>query len=318
MSAKKSHPHRGSVQFWPRVRSKKHCPSIRTHPTSKDPKPLGFIAYKAGMTHIMYTNTAKKGNPEASMPVTVLECPPLKPFSIRFYKNTTHGFKILAEIFNKKVEKELERKTKTSKKETKEPENYDYIRLSVYTQPKLTGIGKKRPDVLEIALGGSKEEQLKLAKELLEKQITINDVAKEGEFLDIHSVTKGKGFQGTVKRFGVKIMQHKAEKKKRGIGTLGPWHPNKVPYTVPQPGKMGYHRRTHYNFKVIKIGDKPEEINPKSGFLRYGLIKNPYILIKGSIAGAAKRPIVLTPSIRCNKQPQPTQITYISLESKQG
>ena len=182
-------------------------------------------------------------------------------------------------------------------------------------------MGKKKPELLELGVGGTnKDEKLKLAKSFMGKELRISDILKEGQLIDVHSVTKGKGFQGTVKRFGVKMRQHKAEKVKRGVGTLGSWTPKRVQYTVAQPGKMGYHQRTEFNKLTLKIGTKPEEINPKGGFLHYGIILNDYVLIKGSVPGPAKRLIALTDAIRAPvkyKSFQPV-ITYVSIESKQG
>ncbi len=221
-------------------------------------------------------------------------------------------------MFTKKTEKNLLRKFKVSKKDNKAPEAFDRIRVTVYTQPGLTGIGKKKPDLVEIGVGGKDlKGQSEYALSLLDKEIKVSDVLKDLQFVDVHSVTKGKGFSGTVKKFGVKRLQHKSEKKVRGIGTLGAWHPNRVSYTVAQPGKWGYHLRTEYNKVCIKIGDKVEEINPKGGFVRYGEVKNDYVLVKGSIAGAAKRPITITEPIRVKKKLHPMPISYVSVESKQ-
>lgn len=319
--AKRHHPRRGTLQFWPRVRSTRQYPKIRSWPSIKDTKLLGFIGYKAGMTHIIFTDT-KGTSPtkglQVSTPVTVLECPPIKPLSIRFYKKTLTGLKLLSEIFAPKLDKELKRKLQKTKS-GEEPKEFDVIRLVVYTQPRLTGIGKKKPEILEIGIGGQDlKQKLAYAKSILDKEIILTDVFKEGQVLDAHSISKGKGFQGAVKRFGVTVRQHKAEKTKRGTGNLGSWTPKKVLYSVPQPGKMGYHKRTEYNKQVMKIGKKPEEINPKSGFVRYGVVKNQYMLIKGSIVGPNKRTIVLTEPARAKKVEPIQEISYISLESKQG
>src|SRR3989344_954150 len=98
-----------------------------------------------------------------------------------------------------------------------------YLTVVVYTQPKLTGIGKKRPEIFEIALGGSIKDKFEYAKQNIGKEIKITDIFKEGELVDIHGVSKGKGTQGPVKRFGISIRSHKAEKTKRGPGSLGGW-----------------------------------------------------------------------------------------------
>jgi large subunit ribosomal protein L3 len=51
----------------------------------------------------------------------------------------------------------------------------------------------------------------------------------------------------------------------------------------------------------MKLSTKPEEAKNKSGYKRYGIIKNPFILVKGSIPGATKRLIILTNPIRPNR-----------------
>jgi large subunit ribosomal protein L3 len=318
----KHHPHRGSLQFWPRARSSKHAARVRSWAQVKENKVLGFVGYKAGMTHLL----VKEANPnshkkdlEVFTPVTVIECPPLKVHSVRYYSQNEEGqLKVVSEVFSKKVTKDLLRKTRPTKIEGKAPESFDRVRLVVYTQPRLTGIGKKKPDLMEVAVGGKNlAEESTYAQSLLEKEIKVSDVFKNAEFVDVHSVTKGKGFSGTIKKFGVKRLHHKSEKKIRGIGTLGAWHPNKVRYTVAQAGKFGYHLRTEYNKISVKISDKPEEINPKGGFSRYGLVKNEYILVKGSISGAVKRPITITLPTRVKKKVYAQEIVYTSLESKQ-
>lgn len=316
-------PRKGSLQFWPRKRAKRIYPRINSIKHSQL-KPLGFIGYKAGMTHIMMVDPNKNSmtkNQPIFCPVTVIECPPLKIVSIKYYKDSHEGLKLISEIQAEKLDKELERKIAIPKKrKVNEPKTEDIyeVRIVVQTQPKLTGIGKKKPELLEVPIGGKDvKEKIDYAKSLLGKEIKINEIFKEGQEVDVHAVTKGKGFQGTVKRFGVSIRQHKAEKVKRGTGTLGAWTPKRVPYSVGQPGKMGYHTRTDFNKLSLKIGNNPTEINPKGGFNHYGLIKNDYLLLKGSVPGSAKRPIEITEPQRPSlKAVQPPQITYISLESK--
>ncbi len=317
---KAHHPRRGSMQFWPRKRAQKHVPRIRSWPKLDETRLLGFIGYKAGMTHIMAKDNTPNSltkNQTISLPTTVIECPPIKPLSIRFYKKDHNlNLKLIQEIFTKNPTKELKRKTNVSKKTAAKPEDYDDIRLLVYTQPKLIGI-KKKPDVIELGISGEKNKKLELANKLLEKnEIKLEETFQENQLLDVSAVTKGKGFQGTVKRFGVKIRQHKSEKTKRGAGTLGAWTPKRVSYRVPQAGRMGYHQRMEYNKQVLKIGTDPKEVNPKSGFLHYGLIKNPYLILKGSVQGPKKRAIALTYPRRKGRAHN-LEITKISLSSKQ-
>ena len=313
-------PRRGTLQFWPRCRARRPYARIKAWPKTKEVKLLGFAGYKAGMTHVMIednnSNSLSKGE-IVSYPVTVIECPPLKAYSIRFYEKTTHGLKLVSEIFAKNIDKNLSRKTKSSKKDNKEPESFDEIRFVVYTQPSIIGL-KKKPEIFELGIGGEdNKEKLTYAQGLLGKDIKISDIFKEGQYLDTHSITKAKGFQGTVKKFGVKIRQHKAEKTKRGIGNLGAWTPKKTSWTVAQAGKIGFHQRTEYNKISLKIGSDPKEINPDGGFMGYGLVNNEFIILKGSVAGSRKRLITLVEPSRAPEKAIQYSISLISTRSKQ-
>ncbi|MBI2654682.1 50S ribosomal protein L3 [Candidatus Woesearchaeota archaeon] len=318
-------PRAGSMQFWPRVRARYSYARIRNWSSSSEAKPLGFAGYKVGMTHLLISDNRQhsltKGT-EIFCPVTILECPPLKTFSIRFYKKTQNISKIVDEIFADSLDKELERKITIPKKKRKEfpqSENFDYVRLLCCTQPKLTTIGKKKADIFEIAIGGGKEQQLAYAKEKLGKEINVNESFKEGQMLDVHSLTREKGLQGPVRRFGIQLRQHKSEKSRRNPGSLGAWNAQgHIMWRTAHAGKTGHHLRTEYNKWLIKIGNKPEEIIPKGGFLHYGNVKNQYIILKGTIVGTQKRLIRLTEPTRQKKTIEAPQITYTSLESKQG
>ncbi len=313
------------MQFWHHKRASKLYARIRNWPSIEQKKLLGFVGYKVGMTHILEekidTASPTKKTYQYATPVTIIECPPILPLAIRFYKNTTYGKVAIADVASSKLEKELSRKVKPSKKKTEEPTEFDDVKLMVYTQPKKTGLPNKKPEIVELAIGGKNaKEKLEYAKALLDKEIKIEDVFKAGQVVDTRSVSKGKGFQGPVKIYGVKIRQAKAEKTKRGPASLGGWKgQGKITYRVAHARKMGFHQRTDYNKLLMKIGTKPEEINAKGGFPRFGLVKNAYILIKGSTTGPAKRPIVLTEAMRPDKKykAQEPKIKYISLESKQ-
>lgn len=311
------------MQFWPRVRSRQSYPRIRNWPSAKEAKPLGFAGYKAGMTHALINdanpNSLTKGT-EIFYPLTVIECPPIKTASIRFYKKTQNGLRLVSEIIADSLDKETERKITLPKKKGKEAADFDFVRLSCHTQPKLTGIGKKKPEIFEIAIGGNKEQQLAYAKEKLGKDISIGEVFREGQRLDAHSLTREKGFQGPMRRFGIQLRHHKSEKSRRNPGSLGPWKAQgHVMWRVAHAGKTGKHLRTEYNKIIVKIGEKSDEINPKGGFLHYGLVKNHYLLVKGSISGPQKRLIRFTESIRAKKMiSEAPQIAYVSIESKQG
>ncbi len=317
MGKVENNPRRGSKQFWPRKRAKKAVARVRNFAKLNDIKPLAFLGYKAGMTHIQVRDnnpTSLTKSQIITIPATIIDCPPIKPLSLRFYKKTTTQTKLLSEVFAEKVDKKIKHG-----KSGKIPEAYDDIRLTIYTEPKKTSTSKKTPDIFEMSLGGkTSEEKLTKAQELLKKDsFPVSEIFDEGQFLDVHSLTKGKGYQGPVKRFGVKIRQHKSEKTKRGPGNLGPWTPKRVAAgQIAHAGKMGYHQRTEYNKLLIKIA-KAEEVNQKGGIKHYGEVKNDSLLIKGSVAGSTKRPIVLTFPERAKKKPRTYEVVKISTENKQ-
>ena len=320
--AKTGKPRSGSLQFWPRKRAKKELPRIRKLPVSKENKLLSFIGYKAGMTHVMANDTRKTSMTKGetiSFPVTIVECPPLKIASSRFYKQLETKLKLVSEVFNPNLDKDLKKKINLPKEfKAKEPKSEEYteVRVLVYTQPRKTPFGKKRPDLLELSIGGTKEEQLKFIKDNLNKEISLEDVFEEGILLDSHGVTIGKGFQGPVKRFGIALRSHKSEKARRNPGSLGPWKAHAhIMWRVAHAGQTGYHTRTEYNKQLIKISNDPKEIEIKGGIRHYGNVKSTFMLIHGSIQGPKKRAIVFTPAIRPPKKhsKEGLQITHINL-----
>jgi large subunit ribosomal protein L3 len=82
----------------------------------------------------------------------------------------------------------------------------------------------------------------------------------------------------------------------------------------------GYHQRTEFNKQIIKIADDVTKVNASGGFPRYGVLKNNYVLIKGSVAGARKRLIRFNVGTRkpSNFVEEAPSVVYISTESKQG
>jgi large subunit ribosomal protein L3 len=190
------------------------------------------------------------------------------------------------------------------------PKDVSRVNLICYTNPNF----KKKPEVFEIALGGSAEEQMKYAQEILGKEIKISDVFKEGDVIDVISVTKGKGFAGPMKRFGVKGQGRKAQQMERHTSPLGQNEPGKVRWTVPQAGQMGFNKRTELNKRILKIANG---FDIKGDFLKYGKVSGDCLLLDGSIPGARKRLIRLRFAMRPRKV-YSIDIKYISTMSKQG
>jgi large subunit ribosomal protein L3 len=301
---------------------------VRSAPQVSEATLLGFAGYKAGMTHVIAKDEGKhsmtKGE-KIAIPVTVIEVPPLKISSVRLYKPHGYGLAVAEEYFFK-ANKELDRKVPRAKKistladlEKASLDGVKKITIQVYTQPHLAGIGKKKPEIFELPIGGSVEEQFQFVKDHVEKDLNVKDILSEGSRVDARAITKGKGNQGPVKRFGIGLRAKKSEKTKRGPGSLGGWKAQgHVLYRIAYSGQMGYHARTQYSNMILAILDDPEKVNPKGGFLKYGLVKSSYVLIKGSVPGPKKRLIILTRPIRKEKQQLKLTVESISTESKQG
>ncbi|MDD2410371.1 MAG: 50S ribosomal protein L3 [Candidatus Methanomethylophilaceae archaeon] len=325
-------PKRGSRAYGPRKRAQAQRPRLDSWPeVGGSPKIQGFAGYKAGMTHAFIVDKRVKSTTsgmEVQTPVTVIEVPPMKIAAVRFYENSTLGLKTAGEVWANDLDPLLERKMRVPKEHTAESfARYDGldtedIRVLAYTQPKLvSGVPKKVPELMELRIGGGTiAERLAYAKGILGKEMTVTDFAPEGAFVDVIAITKGKGFQGATKRWGVKLLSHRNSKHRRMIGNLGPKRPGYVRGTVPMSGQMGYHQRTEFNKKIVKVGEEGAEINPKGGFLNYGEVRNTYILVRGSVPGPTKRIIRLRDATRLPKKADTgvPEITYVSTESKQG
>jgi len=324
--AKGHKPRAGSRAYWPKKRARRIYPRLKAK--SKEPKPLGFAAYKAGMSQAVLVDT-KKGSvtqgEEVVRPVTILDCPAVRVCGIKAYKSTPNGLADMGIVWSEKISKELKRKTRLPKSPPKknvtdlekELENVAEIRLLVHTKPRESGIRKKTPELFELPLGGDVRQQLEYAKSKLGGEIKVADVFAEGDSIDVIAVTKGKGYQGPVKRFGIRIRPRKHEKKRRHVGNLGPVTPGRVlPGKIAMAGQLGFQTRTEWNKKILKIGNGG--IAPKGGFLNYGLVRGDYLVLEGSVPGPKKRLIMLRPGLRAPKTKEPVQFKEILLHSQQG
>jgi len=294
-------PRRGSLQYWPRKRARKFLPSVNWKAIkSSDNKLEGFICYKAGMASAYVKDdtpdSMTKGK-KIIVPVTLIECPSLKIFSVRFYKNGKVAKEVLAESLDKEL-KRIVKLPKTAKKTEDFNEKCDDVRVVCYSVVKKTGI-KKTPDLVEIAIGGNYEDKIKFIKENINREISVSSIFEKGKLVDVRGLTKGKGLQGPVKRFGITLKSHKSEKGRRRPGSLGPWHPARVTYMAPQAGQLGMFTRVSYNNKIIDLG-KAE--NKFRGIKNFGDIKTDYLILTGSIQGTAKRQLLVTQPLRVTKK----------------
>ena len=89
------------------------------------------------------------------------------------------------------------------------------------------------------------------------KSILVGEVFAEGEFLDAIATSKGKGFQGVVKRHnfgGVGQATHGQHNRLRAPGSIGACsYPARVFKGMKMAGRMGFENVTIRNLKVIKI-----------------------------------------------------------------
>ena len=339
---KLSSPRRGSAGLRPRKRSSEILPTPRSWPVIKLEKPtlLGFVGYKVGMSHVIMVDdreTSPNYGKDIYVPVTVLETPPIVPLALRVYvpdewgepqtytelwTDVPQGLRIdkaIGKFF--KVSTNTSKKDEILKKVESVKDRISFLRLLIATQPhKIPSLGKKKPDLVEVQIGGgSIQDQLNFALNILGKEVSVDSVFKEGQLVDVIGVTKGKGFAGVIKRYGVVELPrwHKHRKGSRKVGARGP--SISTPSYVPQPGKMGFHRRTEYNKRILKIGTDANMINPVGGFPHYGLVRNQFLIIEGSVMGAVKRPLFLRYPIRPTWEPKGApEIKYIDLSSKQG
>ncbi|MDD3247647.1 MAG: 50S ribosomal protein L3 [Methanosarcina sp.] len=331
-------PKRGSLAFSPRKRAKSHIPRFRAWPEATgEPKLQSFAGYKVGMTHVIMVDDIKNSitqGMEISVPVTIIETPAIRVAAIRAYTEDTTGEKAIAEVWTSDLDPELKRRIpipavenqaealETIRKLIEEGRISD-IKAVTYTLPKnLTGVPKKVPDIMETGISARDlSTKFEYAKSILGTLVGFTDVFKNGTLVDTAAITIGKGTQGPVKRWGIQLQKgkHSRQGSLRQVGTLGPFHPARVSWRVPQMGQMGYHQRTEFNKRILKIGADGTDITPEGGFINYGLVRGDYVLIKGSVPGPSKRLIRLRDPIRAKKADlgEPN-ILYISRESKQG
>jgi large subunit ribosomal protein L3 len=274
------------------------------------------------MTHLIltddYSHSLTKGM-EIAIPATIIETPPMRVEGFRLYKDTNYGKRAVTDAWagaaggNLGAIEEIIKKT----------ENKEALSLHLIASALpgvVNGVPKKKHDLMEIKMSDEVGQDLEYAKEVFGKELKIKDMVKEGDFVDVTAVTKGKGTQGPVKRWGIMIQNAKAKRSGKGrhVGAIGAWTPRRVRWRVPQLGQTGYQQRTEYNKRIVKIGDNGEEITPDGGFVKYGVVRNDYILVKGSVPGPKKRLVRISHAIRAHPKLGIPEIVYISTKSQQG
>jgi large subunit ribosomal protein L3 len=334
---KTRNPRKGSLAYSPRKRAGSQVPRYKSWQDFEGaPFLQAFAGYKVGMTHVVMVDDHKSSPTEGKdvvVPVTVVEVPALRVTAIRAYTGDSLGPRPLTEVWSETLDPALSRRIPVPKEHDRAAILAEIekgivsgdvidLRAVVQTQPGMvTGIPKKTPELLEIRIGGDNlPKRFEFARSVLGREVKAEDVVKVGQYVDVTAVTRGKGTQGPVKRWGVKLRKRKHRVgRARHVGTLGPWHPHHIRWQVPALGQMGYQQRTEPNKRVLKIGDNGSDVTPKGGFLHYGEVRNPYILVKGSIPGPAKRLIRIRPAVRQGEHKfRVPVIQHVSTQSKQG
>ncbi|KAJ0031339.1 hypothetical protein Pint_14607 [Pistacia integerrima] len=318
------HPRHGSLGFLPRKRAARHRGKVKAFPKDDPTKPCrltAFLGYKAGMTHIV-RDVEKPGSKlhkkEACEAVTIIETPPMVVVGVVGYVKTPRGLRSLSTVWAQHLSEEIKRRfyknwckskkkafTKYSKKFESEDGKKDIeaqlekmkkyctvIRVLAHTQiRKMKGLKQKKAHLMEIQVnGGTIAQKVDFAYGFFEKLIPVDAVFQKDEMIDIIGVTKGKGYEGVVTRWGVTRLPRKTHRGLRKVACIGAWHPARVSFTVARAGQ----NVSLISFSIIRT---EKDITPMGGFPHYGIVKEDFLLIKGCCVGPKKRVVTLRQSL---------------------
>jgi len=314
---KHSAPRRGSLAYRPRGRAKSLIPRIRTWPKVESEKPilLGFPGYKAGTAHVITVDDRAKtpnfGKPLYNMS-SVLTIPDTQVVGFRLYGHENGQDMAIADV-------KQAGQTTVEKLPLDRTSRVAAIFSSV---PRDVGLSQKKPVVLEVGVsGGDVKAQAEFVMGLLGKKVKFTDVFKAGMYVDVLGITKGKGFEGPVTRFGVKRKQHKSRKSVRAVGVIGPWHPAAVMYTIARAGQMGFHQRTETGKRILLTGNaSTSPVTPPGGFEHFGNVGGDYAVVGGSVPGPARRFVMVRFRARgfTKNQTSPQVIEVSTMERKRS
>lgn len=212
------------------------------------------------------------------------------------------------------------------------------VRVLAHTQVHLLNLHRKKAHLLEIQVnGGSVADKVKYAQDHLEQEVTVDQLFKDNEMVDVVGVTKGHGREGVIKRWGVTRLPRKTHRGLRKVACIGAWHPSSVKWTVARTGQRGYFHRTEVNKKIYRVGAgeirgtknnattendiEIKNITPMGGFPHYGEVKQDFLMIKGSVMGPRKRPITIRKTLINHTSTDATEeieLKFIDTASKMG
>lgn len=140
-----------------------------------------------------------------------------------------------------------------------------------------------------------------ISKYTLGQELTV-EVFEEGEMVDVTGISKGKGFQGVIKRYNQSRgpMGHGSQYH-RGVGSLGTMRPMRVFKGKKLPGHMGHVTVTMQNLEIVAV--MPEEN---------------VILIKGNVPGPKKSLVIIKSAVKKPnvKHDKPELVSYATEEPK--
>jgi large subunit ribosomal protein L3 len=110
------------------------------------------------------------------------------------------------------------------------------------------------------------------------------DIFANGDIVDVTGISKGKGFQGSIKRHGQSRgpMSHGSRYHRRP-GSMGPVAPNRVFKNKALPGRMGGEQITVQNLQIVKVD-----------------VERNLLLVKGNVPGAKKSYITIRSAVKSN------------------
>jgi large subunit ribosomal protein L3e len=336
------------LAFLPKRRTRHHRGRVRSFPRDNAKAPVhltAFIGYKAGMTHVARHHEKREGKKiikkDIVEPVTIIECPPMKIVGLVGYVETPRGLRALSTVRAQKIPDEVKRRFyknwQTAKKKafskyaerwkeddkSKKSVKRDLERIKKYctvvrvlasSQISKLNFRQRKAHLMEIQVnGGSIAQKIEFATTKLESEVSVGEIFKDNEMIDTIGVTRGKGYAGVVKRFGVSRLPRKTHRGLRKVGCIGAWHPASVRWTCARAGQLGYFHRTEMNKKIYRVGAgsirgvknnatteadvNEKNITPLGGFPHYGVVNQDFLMVKGCIVGTRKRPITLRKSL---------------------
>jgi large subunit ribosomal protein L3 len=137
---------------------------------------------------------------------------------------------------------------KVTKVRTTDKDGYTAVQIG-YKQTKEGKVGKSAKLTPFASIVEFKNEEAELGNEF------DVSVFEEGDNVQVSGISKGKGFQGGVKRHGMhgRNATHGVKHEERTIGSIGSAYPQRVIKGRKMPGRMGADRVTVKNLKIAKV-----------------------------------------------------------------